>query len=46
MFTSNASFERMLKKCDDMQVSKIIHKASIEINEKGTQSAISTSCNI
>ncbi|XP_034472589.1 antichymotrypsin-2-like [Drosophila innubila] len=44
LFSSQADFSRMLKSPEDgkLKVSKIIHKAFIEVNELGTQAAAAT----
>lgn len=42
MFTKEAEFGKILKSPENFEVSKIIHKAFIEVNEKGTEAAAAT----
>lgn len=42
MFTTDAEFGNLLKSPENFQVSKVIHKAFIEVNEKGTEAAATT----
>ncbi|XP_075166184.1 antichymotrypsin-2-like isoform X2 [Haematobia irritans] len=42
MFTKSAEFGKLLKSPEIFEVSKVIHKAFIEVNEKGTEAAAAT----
>jgi len=44
-FTDNADFSNMTDK-NDLKIDKILHKAKIEVSEKGTKAAASTSVNM
>uniref|UniRef100_A0A1B0BLE1 Serpin domain-containing protein n=1 Tax=Glossina palpalis gambiensis TaxID=67801 RepID=A0A1B0BLE1_9MUSC len=42
MFTDTAEFGNMLESPEDLHVSKVLHKACIEVNEEGTEAAAAT----
>ncbi|XP_062134422.1 antichymotrypsin-2 isoform X11 [Drosophila sulfurigaster albostrigata] len=42
MFSNNADFSRMITSPDQLKVSKIFHKAVIDVNERGTEAAAAT----
>ncbi|XP_062134432.1 leukocyte elastase inhibitor-like [Drosophila sulfurigaster albostrigata] len=46
MFSNNADFSRMITSPEQLKVSKIIHKAVIDVNERGTEAAAATVTNI
>ncbi|XP_062134430.1 serine protease inhibitor 42Dd-like isoform X3 [Drosophila sulfurigaster albostrigata] len=46
IFTNRADLSRMLKSPETLQVSKIIHKAFIEVNEIGTEAAAATAMGV
>uniref|UniRef100_A0A1A9W2W3 Serpin domain-containing protein n=1 Tax=Glossina brevipalpis TaxID=37001 RepID=A0A1A9W2W3_9MUSC len=42
MFTDTADFGNMLESPENLEVSKVLHKACIEVNEEGTEAAAAT----
>jgi serpin B len=43
IFSNAANFSNLLDKPDSVQVSKVVHKAFIEVNEEGTEASGATS---
>lgn len=42
MFSNSAEFDNMLEQPEELKVSKVLHKAFIEVNEEGTEAAAAT----
>jgi len=42
MFTDDAEFNNLLESPEGIFVSKVLHKATIEVNEEGTEAAAAT----
>lgn len=42
MFTDGAEFDNLLESPEGVYVSKALHKATIEVNEEGTEAAAAT----
>lgn len=42
MFSNQANFSALLKGGESIKVSKVLHKAVIEVNEVGTEAAAAT----
>lgn len=42
MFSDGAEFHNLLKSPEGISVSNVLHKATIEVNERGTEAAAAT----
>lgn len=42
MFSDGAEFDNLLESPEGISVSKVLHKATIEVNEEGTEAAAAT----
>lgn len=42
MFSNQAEFTELLDQAEDLKVSKVVHKAFIEVNEEGAEAAAAT----
>ena len=46
IFSKRAEFHELLDSGENLEVSEIVHKAFIEVNEEGAEAAASTGINI